>query len=80
MLVLHSLGLFGLYTLGSVIAQSECPGYTATNIQQTNNGLTADLHLAGRACDVYGVDLPNLTLTVEYQTGTVTHRISRCQY
>jgi alpha-glucosidase len=80
MLALHSLGLFGLYAVSSVIAQSECSGYTATNIQQTNNGLTADLHLAGRACDVYGVDLPNLTLTVEYQTGTVKHRIWRCQH
>lgn len=71
MCILNNVCLFGLGALGLVVAQSECPGYSATNIQQTDNGLTADLHLAGRACDVYGVDLPNLTLTVEYQTGTV---------
>lgn len=46
-----------------------CPGYSASNIQQTANGLTADLTLAGEACNAYGTDLPNLTLTVEYQSG-----------
>lgn len=72
----HSLGLFGVYLFGVAMAQSECPGYSATNIQQTNNGLTADLHLAGNSCDAYGLDLPNLTLTVEYQTGDVPHHIN----
>ena len=44
-----------------------CPGYAATNVQTTNTGLTADLSLAGEACNVYGTDLDDLTLTVEYQ-------------
>ena len=48
---------------------SACPGYTASNVQHTHNGLTADLALAGEACNVYGTDLKALTLTVEYQTG-----------
>lgn len=80
MLILHSLSLIALSAFRLVAAQSECPGYTATNIQQTQNGLTADLHLAGRACNVYGVDLPNLTLTVDYQTGILKHRIQRRRY
>lgn len=46
-----------------------CPGYSASNVQQNANGLTADLTLAGEACNAYGNDLPNLTLTVEYQSG-----------
>lgn len=50
-------------------AQSECPGYRASDVQTTANGLTANLQLAGEACNIYGTDLPNLTLTVEYQTG-----------
>jgi alpha-glucosidase len=46
-----------------------CPGYNAVNVQTTGTGLTADLVLAGPACNVYGTDLEDLTLTVEYQTG-----------
>ena len=46
-----------------------CPGYTAANVQKTSSGLTADLTLAGEACNVYGTDLQDLTLTVEYQAG-----------
>lgn len=53
-----------------VLAQAACPGYSASNIQQTSNGLTADLSLAGETCNVYGTDLTNLTLTVQYQTGS----------
>lgn len=46
-----------------------CPGYTATNVQQNPQGVTADLSLGGPACNVYGQDLTNLKLLVEYQTG-----------
>jgi alpha-glucosidase len=57
----------------SVYAQSStCPGYTASNITTTDIGLTAQLTLAGQACNTYGIDLEKLTLLVEYQTGT-TH-------
>lgn len=64
--------LFGAFLTAPALAQSECPGYTATNIQQTSTGVTADLELAGPACDIYGTDLTELTLTVEYQTGEWT--------
>ena len=48
---------------------SACPGYAASNVQKTDSGLTADLKLAGAACNAYGDDLTDLKLTVEYQTG-----------
>lgn len=50
-------------------ALSKCPGYKASNVQLSSTGLTADLSLAGEACNAYGTDLTDLTLTVEYQTG-----------
>lgn len=55
----------------SVNAQnSSCPGYTASAVTTTETGLTAQLTLAGPGCNTYGIDLENLTLLVEYQTGT----------
>ena len=72
--MLSTLGATGLLLLGSlrrVISQdlSSCPGYTASNVVQTDSGLTASLNLAGDACNALGYDLPYLTLLVEYQTG-----------
>jgi hypothetical protein len=46
-----------------------CPGYKASNVKTTGTGLTASLTLAGTACNVYGTDLDELDLIVEYQTG-----------
>ncbi|WQF87535.1 Putative glycoside hydrolase family 31, galactose mutarotase-like domain superfamily [Colletotrichum destructivum] len=46
--------------------QSVCPGYTASHIQTTSHGFTADLDLAGSACNVYGNDVEALSLVVEY--------------
>lgn len=34
-------------------AQQVCPGYKASNVRETDSGLTADLTLAGPACNVY---------------------------
>jgi alpha-glucosidase len=48
----------------------DCPGYTASNVQDDGGRVTADLALAGEACNVYGTDLTDLKLEVEYQTGT----------
>jgi len=48
---------------------ASCPGYKASGVETTGNGLTATLTLAGAACNVYGTDLEELTLTVEYQSG-----------
>ncbi len=55
---------------------TKCPGYKASNVQTTANGLTADLSLAGQACNAYGDDLRNLKLTVSYETGTRAPLIS----
>lgn len=46
-----------------------CPGYKADHVQTSDHGLTADLTLAGKACNVYGRDLNQLTLEVTYETG-----------
>lgn len=48
---------------------TSCPGYKASNVKTTASSLTADLSLAGAACNVYGDDLTSLTLEVVYETG-----------
>jgi alpha-glucosidase len=54
-----------------------CPGYKASNVQtQQGNIVSADLNLAGSACNLYGTDLDNLVLQVEYETGK-TSRYTR---
>lgn len=75
----------GLVVLGSAIpalagslaqrqssSLDDCPGYKASNVQNDGSRVTADLTLAGTACNVYGDDLTDLKLEVEYQTGTLT--------
>ncbi|KAK0624993.1 glycosyl hydrolases family 31-domain-containing protein [Bombardia bombarda] len=67
--------LLGIFVLGTtVLAAPEltCPGYTATNIQQTDSHLTADLTLPSSSCSLYGNDITNLKLIVEYQTGSLS--------
>ena len=46
-----------------------CPGYTVTNVEAQRNGLTADLVLAGKPCNIFGDDVQKLTLSVAYETG-----------
>lgn len=46
-----------------------CPGYAASNVKDEGARLTADLSLAGTACNAYSEDLTTLKLEVEYQTG-----------
>ena len=46
-----------------------CPGYSAKNVQTSPTGLTADLSLAGPACNSYGSDIQSLKLMVNYDTG-----------
>ena len=73
----------GLLVLGSAIPAiagalvqrqstplDDCPGYTASNVQNDGSRVTADLSLAGTACNAYSEDLFDLKLEVEYQTGT----------
>lgn len=57
----------------AVIAQDVCPGYTLSNVQKTDRGLTGSLTLNGSVCNVYGRDYTNLTLTVYYDTETRLH-------
>jgi alpha-glucosidase len=57
----------------AVNAQDICPGYTASNIVRTPYGLTADLQLAGSACNAYGTDIEALNLIVEYQASDRLH-------
>jgi alpha-glucosidase len=56
-----------------VDAQTVCPGYSASNVKTSGTGLTADLALAGPACNVYGSDVEPLSLLVEYQTESRLH-------
>jgi alpha-glucosidase len=55
----------------------KCPGYTASNVQNDGSTVTADLTLAGTACNAYGEDLTKLKLLVEYQTGTLHYSLVR---
>jgi hypothetical protein len=81
-LILAALVVSGLVLIGSLAGvfvprrgnrqhkpKDGCPGYEASNVVQSANRLTADLKLAGPACDTYGDDLDNLKLEVECQTG-----------
>jgi alpha-glucosidase len=52
----------------AVNAQDVCPGYTASQLQENENGLSAVLTLAGAPCNVYGNDVETLNLKVEYQS------------
>lgn len=47
----------------------DCPGYALSNVQSQGSSITADLTLAGDGCNIYGNDLTDLKLQVEYQTG-----------
>lgn len=58
--------LVGAAVLGS--KDAKCPGYKASNVEETDNSLTADLVLAGKPCNTFGTDLKELRLLVEYQS------------
>lgn len=60
---------YGLEARGLTSGLSGCKGYAARNVRETGKGVTATLKLNGRGCAVYGPDLKELTLTVEYETG-----------
>ncbi|OAK95599.1 alpha-glucosidase [Phaeosphaeriaceae sp. SRC1lsM3a] len=50
-----------------------CPGYTASNVQRSDSSLTADLTLAGTACNLYGEDLQDLKFLAQWQTDSRLH-------
>ena len=68
------LGLLGVATAALVdpAVLDACPGYKATNINDDGSTLTADLSLAGQACNVFGTDIKELRLQVTYETGTMS--------
>lgn len=45
-----------------------CPGYTATGVQTRPNGLSAQLVLGEKPCNVFGDDIHRLSLDVVYET------------
>jgi alpha-glucosidase len=62
-----------------------CPGYNVQNVKTNGGSLTADLMLAGQACNVFGQDLPALSLRVDYETSKLSslrnwgHADSHCR-
>ncbi|KAF5391184.1 hypothetical protein D9757_003121 [Collybiopsis confluens] len=49
---------------------TNCPGYLLHSLEESNTGLTAQLSLAGAACNAFGIDFENLTIQVTYETDT----------
>jgi alpha-glucosidase len=45
-------------------------GYTLSSVNETSSGLTAQLTLAGAACNAFGSDVQNLTIAVAYESNT----------
>ncbi|KAF9218886.1 glycoside hydrolase family 31 protein [Gyrodon lividus] len=50
-----------------------CPGYTLNSLVESEQGLTAQLTLAGPACNAFGQDIAELTIEVIYQSSTTLH-------
>ena len=67
------LGLLGVATAVWVnpATLDACPGYKAANVKSDGSTLTADLSLAGKACNVFGTDIQQLKLEVAYETGEI---------
>lgn len=66
-----------VYLISSVFATwidpsllDACPGYNIANPASQGSTFTADLVLAGTACNVFGSDLKSLSLAVVYETGS----------
>ncbi|KAK7179627.1 glycosyl hydrolase family 31 [Paraphaeosphaeria sporulosa] len=55
-----------------------CPGYEASNVEKTDSTITADLTLAGDACNVYSPDIKDLRLVVEYQSSKYNYYYPAC--
>ena len=73
--LLASIGLLAAASAApSSAGNKTCPGYAASNVKKTTTGLTADLNLNGKACNLYGTDLDDLVLEVEYQTCESTYQ------
>ncbi|KAJ6780753.1 hypothetical protein PWT90_04628 [Aphanocladium album] len=60
-------------TVADNSAADRCPGYKASNVKTSAHGLTADLKLAGKACNAFSNDLEHLKLVVSYDTAERLH-------
>lgn len=58
---------------GQAVAANDCPGYVASRVLTTESSLTADLTLAGTACNIFSDDIVNLKLVVDYETGKLLY-------
>ncbi|EGE08930.1 alpha-glucosidase [Trichophyton equinum CBS 127.97] len=67
--------VFATTALSATASLEECPGYKVSNVRDNGHTLKADLQLAGKACNVYGKDIKQLKLRVEYQTHERLHVI-----
>ncbi|KAF2628391.1 glycoside hydrolase family 31 protein [Macroventuria anomochaeta] len=75
--------LQGLLLLGSSFLQwgnavplrraDDCPGYKASHVVRSDNSITADLTLAGSACNLHSPDLTDLKFLAEWQTDSRLH-------
>jgi hypothetical protein len=54
----------------AVLAQNFIKGYTLSELKETEAGLTARLLLAGSACNAFGHDIRDLTVSVAYESKT----------
>ncbi|KAF9447127.1 glycoside hydrolase family 31 protein [Macrolepiota fuliginosa MF-IS2] len=61
------------YVFAADVDLDACPGYRATNVKVDGGRLTADLALAGQACNVFGQDIQALSLSVVYETNERIH-------
>ncbi|KAJ3486564.1 hypothetical protein NLI96_g4155 [Meripilus lineatus] len=71
------LALLGRIALGTVTDPTKldaCPGYKVTHAKSTASSLSADLILAGGACNVFGKDVSQLKLDVTYETNPSSER------
>ncbi|KAI0761474.1 alpha-glucosidase [Trametes elegans] len=50
-----------------------CPGYNVQNVSSSGANFTADLVLAGKACNVFGEDIEQLKLELTYETKDRIH-------
>ncbi len=65
------LAILGRIAFGTVTNPSTldaCPGYDVVRASSTGSSLSADLVLAGNACNIFGKDVSKLQLDVTYET------------
>lgn len=68
-LLLLSASLFRWTSAVPLRRADDCPGYKASNVVRSDSSITADLTLAGSACNLFGPDLTDLKFLAEWQTG-----------